>query len=227
MVNIQKYVLLLLIVIVFCINAFVSNHNNRKTHIHELLQTRDEVGVSDSYDEHFMRLALRHAQHAFREGEVPIGAALVDDATGRVLSTSRNRVEAKQDPTAHAEICCIQAACEIKENWRLNECTLYTTLEPCPMCMGASMGARVKRVVYGASDPRLGSAGGGFLDIPNMKHPFHKIEITGGVLEVESRQLLTRFFRAQRRKSVETSDTEGEEDSVADFRGYEEEKEGT
>jgi len=147
-----------------------------------------------------MRLAMRHAQLAFRDKEVPIGAVIVEDVSGRVLATSRNRVEASQDPTTHAEMNCIRAATEILENWRLGGCTLYTTLEPCPMCMGTAMAARVSRVVYGASDPRLGAAGGGFLNMPAMEHPFHSIAVQGGVLERESQLLLTRFFRERRRE---------------------------
>ena len=111
----------------------------------------------DARDLLHTRLALRHARHAFREKEVPIDAVIVEDASGHVLATSRNRVEASLDPTTHAEMNCIRTATEILEFWRLGGCTLYTTLEHCPMCMGTAMAARVSRVVYGASDPRLGS----------------------------------------------------------------------
>ena len=93
----------------------------------------DEVSTQDQ-KQHFMKLALRHAQHAFRENEVPVGAVIVDE-DGVVIASARNRIESYQDPTAHAEICAIRKACEVKGNWRLIGCTLYTSLEPCPMCM--------------------------------------------------------------------------------------------
>jgi len=189
---------------------------NRRT----ATQTLDSA--LEDKDETFMRLALRHAQHAFREKEVPIGAVVVEDDTGLVLATSRNRVEATQDPTAHAEVNSIRAACGLRNNWRLSGCTLYTTLEPCPMCLSTAMAARVNRVVFGAHDPRLGAAGGGgFLDLPALEHPFHTISVKGGVLQAESQQLMTRFFRAARRRNHEHEgggDGPGSEDSVADFR---------
>ena len=96
-----------------------------------------------------MRLALRHAQHAFREKEVPVGAVIVDQRNGEVIATSRNNVEKNNDVTSHAEIECIRKAAKITGNWRLSDYTLYTTLEPCVMCMAAIQSARLKKVVYG------------------------------------------------------------------------------
>ena len=154
---------------------------NRRT----ATQTLDSA--LEDKDETFMRLALRHAQHAFREKEVPIGAVVVEDDTGLVLATSRNRVEATQDPTAHAEVNSIRAACGLRNNWRLSGCTLYTTLEPCPMCLSTAMAARVNRVVFGAHDPRLGAAGGGRVSGPastGTSVPHHLSQrgcATGGV----------------------------------------------
>ena len=151
-------------------------------------------------DEHFMRLALRHAQHSFREKEVPVGAVIVD-ANGIVLAASRNEVEAKNDVTAHAEISCIRKVAQMKNNWRLSDCTLYSTLEPCPMCMGAVQASRIKRVVYGAPDLRMGACGS-WVNLVDMKHPFHTVEVVGGLLSLESSTLLKRFFQMRRREAA-------------------------
>ena len=148
-----------------------------------------------------MIIALRHAQHAFRESEVPIGAIIVDELTNEVITSSRNKVEVQQDPTAHAEMNCIRDACAYKNNWRLSNCVLYTTLEPCPMCLAAAQASRLKKIVYGASDPRLGATGNGFCNLNDGSHPFHNLEIQGGILENESKQLLQRFFRQKRLKN--------------------------
>ena len=155
---------------------------------------------NDSNCTHLMRLALRHAQHAFREKEVPIGAVLID-IEGRVIATGRNQVEKMQDPTCHAEINCIRAAVAVQSNWRLIGHTLYTTLEPCPMCMGAIQAARIKRVVYGAKDLRLGALGSWIDMTQDNKHPFHDVDVHGGVLENESGALLSRFFTLRRREA--------------------------
>lgn len=148
---------------------------------------------------HFMKLALRHAQHAFREKEVPIGAVLVDEH-GEVLAAARNRVEAMRDSTAHAEMECLRLASRVRANWRLLNCTLYTTLEPCPMCTGALQAARVQRVVYAASDRRLGALGS-WVDLVSAGHPFHRMEVEGGVCEEEAANLMKRFFQMRRRES--------------------------
>ena len=151
-------------------------------------------------DEHFMRLALRHAQHSFREKEVPVGAVIVD-ANGIILAASRNEVEAKNDVTAHAEISCIRKVAQMKNNWRLSDCTLYSTLEPCPMCMGAVQASRIKRVVFGAPDIRMGACGS-WINLIDSKHPFHDVEVVGGLLEEESSTLLKRFFQMRRREAA-------------------------
>lgn len=147
-----------------------------------------------------MRLALRHAQHSFREKEVPIGAVIVD-GEGIILATSGNEVEARNDVTAHAEISCIRKAALIKKNWRLSDCTLYSTLEPCPMCMGAIQASRIKRVVFGAPDIRMGACGS-WINLIDSKHPFHDVEVVGGLLEEESSTLLKRFFQMRRREAA-------------------------
>eukprot|EP01035_Chromulina_nebulosa_P026745 gene26745-35055_t len=160
-----------------------------------------------SLDKRLMSLALRHAQHAFREEEVPVGAIIVD-ANNTVIAASRNRVEETSDATAHAEIDCIRRASKYLNNWRLHNCTIYSTLEPCPMCMSALQAARVKRVVYGAKDLRLGACGS-FVNLVNnsriddTKHPFHSVQVTGGVLADQSSLLLRRFFQVARRRDIE------------------------
>lgn len=164
------------------------------------------IGISKAVrdkDEHYMRLALRHAQHSFREKEVPIGAIIVD-SNGVILATSRNQVEAKTDVTAHAEITCIRRASQLQNNWRLSGCTLYSTLEPCPMCMGAIQASRITKVVYGASDVRMGACGS-WVDLVQPKHPFHTVEVKGGLLNVESSLLLKRFFQMRRKESAMTA----------------------
>lgn len=148
-------------------------------------------------DINFMKLALRHAQFAFREEEVPIGAVVVDE-DGLVIASSRNRVESLQDASSHAEIDVLKKAAEVKKNWRLLNCTLYTTLEPCPMCLGAIYAFRIKRLVYGANDKRVGSCGS-WINIPAMNHPYHSLNISSGVLADESEVLLKRFFQSRRR----------------------------
>ena len=160
------------------------------------------VGNRDK-EENFMRLALRHAQHAFREKEVPIGAVIVD-SNGIVLATARNQVETKHDVTAHAEIECLRKATKLRNNWRLPDCTLYSTLEPCPMCLGAIQASRIKRVVYAASDLRVGACGS-WVDLVNSKHPYHTVEIKSGLLQEESSILLKRFFQMRRRESTATA----------------------
>lgn len=162
-------------------------------------ESKYSQSVSDK-DEHYMRLALRHAQHSFREKEVPIGAVIVD-SMGVILATSRNEVEGKKDVTAHAEISCIRKAAEMRNNWRLHDCTLYTTLEPCPMCMGAIQASRIKRVVYAAPDIRMGACGS-WINLLEAKHPFHDVEVAGGMLQEESSILMKRFFQMRRREAV-------------------------
>jgi len=105
------------------------------------------------------------------------------------------------DATAHAEIQCLRMAASLRDNWRLSGCTLYSTLEPCPMCMGAIQAFRVKRVVFAASDHRLGALGS-WVDLISSKHPYHEVSVTGGVLEDESALLLRRFFQMRRRENL-------------------------
>jgi tRNA(adenine34) deaminase len=151
-------------------------------------------------DEKFMKLAIRHAQSAYRDKEVPIGAILVDN-NGTIVAASRNQVEERKDASAHAEIDCLRKASSLRDNWRLNDCTLYTTLEPCTMCFGAIQHFRVKRVVFGAKDLRLGACGS-LVDLISIRHPFHQVSVTGGILEDESTILLRRFFQSLRSEKL-------------------------
>lgn len=144
-----------------------------------------------------MRLALAEAEAAAAEGEVPVGCLVVCD--GRIIGRGRNARERTGDATAHAEILAIGAACQSIGGWRLEACTLYVTLEPCPMCMGACLNARVPRVVYGAREPKAGACG----SIVDLRAPAgynHRIEVAGGILEPACAGVLVSFFR-QRRQS--------------------------
>jgi tRNA(adenine34) deaminase len=148
-----------------------------------------------SADEHFMRLALEEAKRALDHGDVPIGALLVRD--GEVLSSAHNERELLGDATAHAEILALRRASERIGGWRLDGSTMYITLEPCSMCAGALVLARVRRLVYGPQDPRAGAALSlyNIVDDPRLNH---QLEITLGVLEDEGAALLTGFFGERR-----------------------------
>lgn len=156
-----------------------------------LFSTQNTAKFS-STDENFMKLALRQAQSAYRDREVPIGAVIVDE-NGIIIATSGNKVEINKDASAHAELEALKAAAKYLNTWRLSNCTLYTTLEPCPMCMGAIQHFRIKRVVFGANDLRLGSCGT-YLNLTD-NHPFHNPKVEGGLLQDESAILLRRFFQ--------------------------------
>ena len=145
--------------------------------------------------EHFMRLALQEAEAAREGKEVPVGAVIVQGE--RVIASAHNQREQLHDPTAHAEMIAITQAASAKGDWRLDDCVLYVTLEPCPMCAGAIVLARMPVVVFGASDPKGGAAQTLFrlLDDPRLNH---RSEIVAGVLETECGSLLTQFFRDQR-----------------------------
>lgn len=149
-------------------------------------------------DDYFMRQALREAEAAARGGEVPIGCVIVKD--GKIIGRGRNSMETLKDPTAHAEILAIGAACAALGNWRLEGCTLYVTLEPCPMCAGAILNGRVSRVVYGSRDKRLGALGSTY-DILE-KNPINRVvEVADGVMAEECLDLLKSFFRDLRTRA--------------------------
>jgi tRNA(adenine34) deaminase len=149
----------------------------------------------ETTDFFFMKEALIEAQKAFEKGEVPVGAVLVYQ--NQIIARSSNQVETLFDATAHAEMLCIQQGSKILGNWRLAECTLYTTLEPCPMCAGALISSRVDRVVWGAPDLRQG-AGGSLINLLGQEHPIHTVQVTKGILAEESAQLMKSFFQGRR-----------------------------
>ncbi len=142
----------------------------------------------------YMQEALALARHAQTLGEVPVGAVMV--CGGEIIARAHNRRELDRMATAHAELLAIEAACRAKNSWRLTDCTLYVTLEPCPMCAGAIINARVGRVVYGAKDARAGAMGS-LLSLPS--YPLnHYVDVSAGVLERECREVLQAFFREKR-----------------------------
>jgi len=148
-------------------------------------------------DIYFMNLALKEAKKAFEEDEVPIGCVLVQD--GEVIAKGHNQVETLQDATAHAEMLCLTAAFSHYGSWRIPNLELYCTLEPCCMCAGAIFSSRVKRIIWGAKDIRLGACGS-FVDLFSLSHPMHKVDVTSGVLEEESAYLMKTFFQKQRKR---------------------------
>ena len=146
------------------------------------------------YERH-MRRALALAAEAAAEGEVPVGCVIVDGA-GAVVAEGRNRREAERTVTGHAELEALDAACRARGDWRLDDCTAFVTLEPCPMCAGAMINARLGRLVYGAREPRFGSAAS-VLNLFEERYP-SRTAILGGVLAEESAALLSAFFEKRR-----------------------------
>jgi len=146
-------------------------------------------------DEELMRLALQEAELALEHDDVPIGAVVVRD--GEVIGAGHNERELRQDPTAHAEVLALRAAARAAGSWRVLESTLYVTLEPCAMCAGAIVLARVPRVVFGCADPKAGAAGS-VLDVLAEPRLNHRPLVEGGVLEAECAALLRGFFAARR-----------------------------
>ncbi|MFZ2648700.1 MAG: tRNA adenosine(34) deaminase TadA [Burkholderiaceae bacterium] len=156
----------------------------------ELVAKLDEAG---------MRLALDQAQNAWLVGEVPVGAVIVRDTPGgrQVLATGYNRPITEHDPTAHAEIVALRHAATLLGNYRLPECELYVTLEPCAMCAMALLHARLRRVVFGARDPKTGAAGS-VLNLFEVKQLNHRTQLVGGILEAECGDMLSAFFEERR-----------------------------
>ncbi|MDX2227858.1 MAG: tRNA adenosine(34) deaminase TadA, partial [Verrucomicrobiae bacterium] len=148
-----------------------------------------------SSDTYFMGEALRQAAKAYEADEVPVGAVIVRG--GRIIARASNQVELLKDATAHAEMLALTQAQESVGDWRLTDCTLYVTKEPCPMCAGAIVHTRLQRVVFGLPDPKGGAAGGA-INILQMKGLNHSCAITAGVEEAASRELLQAFFREKR-----------------------------
>lgn len=148
-------------------------------------------------DKYFMQLAIREAKKAEQLGEVPIGAVIVYE--GDVIARGHNLRESTQNATTHAELLAIQDACKVIGSWRLEETTLYVTLEPCPMCAGAIIQSRIPRVVYGARDPKGGCVHS-LYHLLNDERFNHESNVTEGILEEQCGQLLTDFFRALRQR---------------------------
>ena len=144
----------------------------------------------------YMRLALQEAKKAGQSDEVPVGAVLVSEA-GEVLAAARNRTIELCDPTAHAEVIALREAAGKTRNYRLLNTTLYVTIEPCPMCMGALIHARVARLVFGAMDPKWGAAGS-LYNLAQDRRLNHQVEVIAGVCETECRGLVQEFFRRKR-----------------------------
>jgi len=146
-------------------------------------------------DEYFMRLALREAERATEHDDVPVGAVVVAD--GEVVGAGHNERELRQDPTAHAEMIALREAAQAAGSWRVLEAVLYVTLEPCAMCAGAIVLARVPRVVFGTTDPKAGAAGS-VLDVLGEPRLNHRPEVAGGLLAEECAALLSDFFAPRR-----------------------------
>lgn len=145
----------------------------------------------------FMRLALREARRGFDEDEVPVGAVVVQQ--GRVVARAHNRPIHLNDPTAHAEVLALRRAAKKLGNYRLNDCALYVTIEPCAMCAGAIVQARLRRVVFGARDRKAG-AGGSALKVLNHPRLNHQVEVVKGVMTEDCATILRQFFRSRRKK---------------------------
>ena len=148
----------------------------------------------------YMKRALELAETAYELGEVPVGAVIVRNSTGEIVGEGYNLRESGKNALAHAEIMAINVACTHLGGWRLPDCSLYVTLEPCPMCCGAIINARIDRVFFGAADPKSGSA----VSVQRMfELPYnYRPELTGGVMEEECSMLLTKFFKALRERKI-------------------------
>ena len=153
--------------------------------------------MTDDRDQAYMALALSEAMKAFDADEVPVGAVIVHD--GKIIGRAHDQRELLNDPTAHAEMIAITQAASELESWRLDGCTMYVTLEPCVMCAGAIVLARLPRLVYGAPNPKAGAVGT-LYDIPRDTRLNHTVEVTSGVLERECGEILTEFFSRKRNK---------------------------
>ena len=153
--------------------------------------------MNNRINELYMQAALKEAQQAFQEEEVPVGAVIVHQ--GKIIARGHNQVERLKDPTAHAEIIAITSAANYMGTKWLNEASLYVTIEPCSMCAGALVLARIKNLYFGASDPKAG-ASGSVINIVNHKKLNHRIKATGGILQEECSSILKDFFRKKRKR---------------------------
>lgn len=160
-------------------------------------RSREPQGPADTRDRRFMRHALEEAQRAADMGEVPVGAVIVRGEA--ILAAAHNERETTQDPTAHAELLALRRAAAQLGTWRLTDCTLYATLEPCPMCAGALHAARISRLVYATLDPKAGAAGT-LYNLPNDLRLNHTYPYKAGILQSEAAELLQTFFKQRRQK---------------------------
>jgi tRNA(adenine34) deaminase len=183
----------------------------------DVIKEINDASVDASHHAHFMQLALKHAEMAKRKGEVPVGAVIVrrhsakedgansDDVavTYEVLAQAHNLVETRRDASAHAELLALRQAASKVRNWRLVNTTLYSTLEPCPMCLAAAQAFRVSSIVYGAPDLRLGAVQTHMRLLDDYQHPYHRIDtVVPGVMHDESASLLKAFFRERRMEKL-------------------------
>ncbi len=162
-----------------------------------------------------MRLALAEAEKAYARGEIPIGAVLVRNEDGTVVSRGHNLRESKNDATAHAEMEAIREACARLNRWRLSGLTLYVTIEPCAMCAGALVNSRIDRLVYGSTESKFGAVESIF-NVVNHRLLNHRLSVTAGVLEDECRQLMKDFFRMRREQNKQKKREENSEEKSAD-----------
>ena len=153
---------------------------------------------NNEQDQRFMRVAIDQAEIARENGDVPVGAVIVHK--GRLIAKAYNQREQLNDPTAHAEIIALTQAAEAVENWHLHDCTIYVTLEPCAMCAGALVLARIDRLVYGCNDPKTGACGS-LYNIVQDERLNHRLEVTSGVMESECRRQLQEFFAHKRHEN--------------------------
>jgi tRNA(adenine34) deaminase len=149
------------------------------------------------FHEKFMKMALAEAEKGFKKDEVPVGAVVVAD--GKVIARAHNLRESLVDPTAHAEILALKKAGKKLGGWRLNDATLYTTLEPCPMCAGAVVHSRIKELVYGADDPKAGACGS-IMNVVSSGHLNHRVKVISGIMKAECSEILKKFFKRLRDK---------------------------
>lgn len=158
-----------------------------------------DPSAASEMDIAMMRRALELAERAAEDGEVPVGAVVYRTETGEVLAEAANRRECDTDPAAHAELIAMRAAAKAQGDWRLNDCSLAVTLEPCPMCAGLIVNARVGRLIFGAADPKAGAVVS-LYELCADRRLNHRLESIGGVLAAESSEMLRAFFRARRKR---------------------------
>ena len=168
----------------------------------------DDISIDLTSDEYFMGEAIKEALKAYKMEEVPVGAIIVSE--GQIIGRGHNQVETLKDATAHAEMLALTAAQESVGDWRLSECDLFVTKEPCPMCAGGIVHCRIRALIYGCSSPKDGAAGGGFINLLEQPTLNHKTEIRSGVRADQSAQILRDFFQVARIKSKGVNDQENQ-----------------